>query len=115
MTIRTKQIIIGLLSGAFIVSLIFVQWMEVARKQAETGEAAAHIAIPATSKQCIECHQPTTPGIIDHWKGSTHARKGIGCVECHQADPGDVDGFDHYGHHIATVVTPRRRSAYPPV
>ena len=107
MSLEFKRLIIGLLGGLFLCSLIFVQWMEVARKQAESGEAAAHISIPASSQQCIECHAPTTPGIIDHWKGSTHARKGIGCVECHQAEKGDVDGFDHYGHHIATVVTPR--------
>ncbi|RPI77636.1 MAG: hydroxylamine oxidoreductase [Planctomycetaceae bacterium] len=65
------------------------------------------MSIPVSSKGCIECHDKTTPGIIDHWEGSTHATKGVGCVECHQATKGDVDGFDHYGHHIATVVTPR--------
>lgn len=105
MTLELKRWIIGILGGLFLVSLVFVQYMEVARKRAETGEP--RIAIPATSKQCIECHVQSTPGIIDHWKGSTHARKGIGCVECHQAEAGDVDGFEHYGHHIATVVTPR--------
>jgi hypothetical protein len=104
MTLETKRYVIGGLGALFLVSLVFVQWMEVVRKKAETGEP--RIVIPATSKQCIDCHQQSTPGIIDHWKGSTHARKGIGCVECHQADKGDADGFDHYGHHIATVPTP---------
>jgi hydroxylamine dehydrogenase len=88
-------------------SLIFVQWMEVLRKQAEVGKAGAHISIPVKSRNCVECHGQSSPGIIDHWKGSTHARKGVGCVECHLADKGDVDGFDHYGAHIATIVTPR--------
>src|SRR5260370_389225 len=105
MSLELKRYIIGALGGLFLLSLVFVQWMEVSRKKAEKGES--HIAVPASSKQCVECHQQSTPGIIDHWKGSTHARKGIGCVECHQAEKGDVDGFDHYGHHIATVVTPR--------
>ncbi|MFO0811365.1 MAG: multiheme c-type cytochrome [Gemmataceae bacterium] len=107
MTLEFKRFIIGALGGLFLLSLVFVQWMEVVRKKAESGESAAHVAIPASSKNCIECHKATTPGIIDHWKGSTHAVKGIGCVECHQAEKGDVDGFDHYGFHIATVVTPR--------
>lgn len=105
MTLELKRWIIGTLGVLFLVSLIFVQYMEVVRKKAETGEP--HIAIPATSKQCIDCHQQSTPGIIDHWRGSTHARKGIGCVECHQADQGDIDAFSHYGQTIATVVTPR--------
>jgi hypothetical protein len=107
MRLETKRYIIAALGGLFLLSLIFVQWMEVARKRAEVGLTEPHLTIPASSKQCIECHEKTAPGIIDHWKGSTHARKAIGCVECHQAEPGDVDGFDHYGHLIATVVTPR--------
>lgn len=107
MSIRTKQIIIALLSAAFIVSLIYVQSMEVARKLQESGHAKHHAAIPANSKSCVECHHKSSPGIIDHWKGSTHALKGVGCTECHKAEKGDADGFDHYGELIATIVTPK--------
>src|SRR4249920_2195678 len=107
MTLKTKQYIIGLLGITFLGSLVFVQWMEVVRKQAEVGKASGHVPIPARSRTCIECHGKQSPGIVDHWKGSTHAEKGVGCVECHLADKGDVDGFSHYGEFIATVVTPR--------
>jgi hypothetical protein len=107
MTIRTKQIIIGLLSAAFIVSLIFVQWMEVVRRQQEAGIGVRHVSVPASSKSCVECHDKSSPGIVDHWEGSTHALKGVGCVECHQAEKADADAFDHYGAMIATIVTPR--------
>ncbi len=107
MTLQAKRWIIGILGGVFLVSLIFVQWMEVARRYEEAGLAAAHISVPASSQRCVQCHTEQSPGIVDHWKSSTHARKGVGCVECHQAVEGDVDGFDHYGAHIATVVTPR--------
>jgi hypothetical protein len=107
MTIRTKQIIIALLSSAFIISLIFVQWQEVTRREQESGRGAKHVAIPASSQSCVKCHQQSSPGIIDHWTGSTHAVKGVGCVECHQAEKHDADAFDHYGALIAVVVTPR--------
>ena len=107
MTIRTKQIIIGLLSAAFIVSLIFVQWMEVIRRQEEAGIGVRHVSVPTSSKSCVECHDKTSPGIVDHWEGSTHALKGVGCVECHQAEKGDADAFDHYGAMIAVIVTPK--------
>ncbi len=106
MTLKSKQWIIAILGGLFLVSLIFVQWMEVARKREEAGLSSAHVAVPASSKSCVECHAQSTPGIIDHWKGSTHAEKGVGCVECHQAEATDVDAFTHYGAEIATVVTP---------
>ena len=107
MQLRTKRNIIGLLGILFLVSLIFVQAMEVARKKQETGLAAAHIAVPVSSKQCVECHGKSSPGIIDHWKNSTHAVKGVGCVECHKANEGEIDAFTHYGALIATVVTPK--------
>jgi len=107
MTLETKKWIIAALGGLFLLSLVFVQWREVDRRRTEAGLSDPHIAIPASSRECIECHQKTTPGIIDHWKGSTHARKAVGCVECHQAETGDADAFDHYGHTIATIITPR--------
>ncbi|MBI5757642.1 MAG: hydroxylamine oxidoreductase [Planctomycetales bacterium] len=107
MTLKTKQFIIGVLGAAFLVSLIFVQWREVARKQEEAGLRPHHVSVPAKSKACVECHAKTSAGIVNHWEGSTHAVKGVGCVECHQAEKGDVDGFTHYGELIATVVTPR--------
>ena len=107
MTVKTKQLIVGFLGFAFLASLIYVQAMEVARKNVESGHSTTHVAIPASSKRCVECHTKSSPGIIDHWLGSTHANKGVGCVECHQAAHEDIDAFNHYGETIATVVSPR--------
>lgn len=107
MTLDAKRILIAVLGAAFLVSLIFVQWMEVARKREEVGLAPPHIVVPESSESCVSCHRQVNPGIIDHWKGSKHARKGVGCVECHQADGKDIDAFRHFGALIAAVVTPR--------
>ncbi len=106
MSLRTKQILIGILGLTFLASLLFVQAIEVARKREEAGLTAHRVSIPANSKSCVGCHSRLSPGIIDHWKGSTHAIKGVGCVHCHQADEKDADSFHHYGATIATVVTP---------
>jgi hydroxylamine dehydrogenase len=106
MSLRTKQVIIAIVGGAFLCSLIFVQYMEILRRRQESGEVGPSV-IPETSRACVDCHREQSPGIIAHWEGSTHARKGVGCVECHQADKADPDQFDHYGQTIATIVTPR--------
>lgn len=106
MTLKTKQFLIGILGFAFLLSLIFVQGMEVARKRAEVGLAPKPIIIPSNSRSCVDCHARTSPAIIDHWKGSTHAHKGVGCVDCHEAHTGEADAYDHYGVTIATIVTP---------
>ncbi len=106
MSLRVKQLLIGVLGIIFLASLLFVQAMEVARKREEAGLVVHHVSIPANSTKCVWCHNNLSPGIIDHWKGSTHAVKGVGCVECHQANEKDADSFHHYGATIATVVTP---------
>ncbi|MCO6458574.1 MAG: hypothetical protein J5I93_24980 [Pirellulaceae bacterium] len=106
MSVRAKQYLIGFLGLVFLSSLVLVQWMEVTRRRAEIGLGAHPVSIPSTSTSCVSCHQQSSPGIIDHWKGSTHAEKGVGCVECHRADRDDVDAFEHYGATIATIVTP---------
>lgn len=105
MSVRKKQVIIAVLGTAFLLSLLFVQWMEVERKRVENVEFVRHVP-PASSRTCVDCHKNSSPGIVDHWATSTHAAKGVGCVDCHQAQKGDVDAFTHYGSLIATVVTP---------
>lgn len=107
MSLNAKQIIIAALGFLFLLSLIFVQYMEVTRKRAEAGLDGAHIVVPASSASCVDCHGETNPAIVEHWKASTHAAKGIGCLECHSADADDADVFAHYGENIATIVTPR--------
>jgi len=107
MSLRAKQVVISVLSLAFLASLIFVQWKEVLRQQERSHFSTQFVAIPEQSKSCVACHEQSSPGIIDHWKGSTHAAKGIGCIDCHKADKDDADAFDHKGMTIATVVTPR--------
>ena len=59
------------------------------------------------SQVCITCHQNLTAGIVGQWKLSSHSKNGVGCFECHQAQPGDTDGFDHNGYRISTIVSPK--------
>ncbi|MBI3854184.1 MAG: hydroxylamine oxidoreductase, partial [Planctomycetes bacterium] len=81
--------------------------MEVTRRAREEGTMAPRISVPDSSKACVDCHTQANKGIVDQWMGSTHARKGVSCVECHQANEKDADAFSHYGAMIATVITPR--------
>jgi len=107
MTLEQKRTVLMVLSLAFLLSLLFVQRLEVVRRAQEAGLAEHPIAVPASSRQCVDCHTQGTPGIVDHWRASTHAVKGVSCVDCHRADAADADAFDHYGVTVATVVTPR--------
>jgi nitrate/TMAO reductase-like tetraheme cytochrome c subunit len=95
MTLETKRYVIAALAGLFLLSLVFVQWMETA------------VAVPSTSEQCVDCHNEENPGIVVHWTGSTHAERGVGCYDCHEAAQDEPDSYLHHGQMIATVVTPR--------
>ena len=107
MTLDTKRLVVGGLGGLFLLSLVLVQWTETIRRAEEAGLRGPGVTPPAASRACVDCHAQTNPGIVDHWRASTHARTGVGCVECHQSGAGEPDGFTHYGALVATVVTPR--------
>ncbi len=107
MSLKFKQFVIAVLGILFLGSLIYVQRMEVLRKEHETAGRASPVAVPASSQRCVDCHMQGNPGIVEQWRSSTHAHKGVGCVECHEAQQGDADAFLHEGALIAAVVTPR--------
>ena len=79
---------------------------EIVRSRHEAGLAEPRIVVPESSRGCVECHDQATPGLVAHWEGSTHALRGIGCLECHTAHQDDVDAFQHWGATIATIMTP---------
>jgi len=80
----------------------------------KSGEQeAADPPKPAEAKKqadpngCIACHQKETPGIVDHYLGSTHAEMNVDCFDCHEAKADDIDAWQHYDKTIATIVTPK--------
>ncbi|MEW5974277.1 MAG: multiheme c-type cytochrome [Acidobacteriota bacterium] len=70
--------------------------------------------ISAESQNCIACHTETSPGIVKQWDRSQHAKAGISCYECHKAQPGDADGFEHNGAFVSVIVSPKDCSACHP-
>ncbi|NOY68522.1 MAG: cytochrome C552 [Deltaproteobacteria bacterium] len=55
---------------------------------------------------CIKCHQETSPGIYNQWLESAHGQAGVNCYDCHRAEKGDSDAFEHK-ELISIVVTPK--------
>jgi hydroxylamine dehydrogenase len=67
---------------------------------------AARPQISDPGKACLGCHGDSTPGIVEQWQSSAHAKSGIDCYSCHKADEKDPAAFDHCGYKIAVIVTP---------
>ncbi len=99
------------------------------------GSFAAEPPVSEATSECVGCHESVTPGIVEDWKRSRHshvtpgdalkvahlarrvsaesvpepvAAKVVGCAECHTANPeAHADTFEHNGHKVHIVVTPR--------
>jgi len=56
---------------------------------------------------CVSCHEKASPGLAEQWHGSAHARAGVNCMDCHQADAAEPDAIEHEGQVIATIVSPK--------
>jgi formate-dependent nitrite reductase cytochrome c552 subunit len=61
-----------------------------------------------TTDPCLVCH--ITLDIMEEitfdWQRSKHSQNNVSCYDCHIADPGDTDAFDHNGYSITYVVSP---------
>ncbi len=102
---RVQQIAVAAVIGIALLSMLAMQGLRSAKAQ-DVPDGMSQAVISEDSQYCVQCHTEQTPGIIDHWKGSSHSEKGVACYECHVATEGEVDAFDHFGFTIATVVTP---------
>jgi len=59
------------------------------------------------NKICIACHKNQSSALVMEWKQSRHAQHGIGCVDCHKANEGEMDAWKHMGVFISMLVTPK--------
>lgn len=96
-----------LLGAALLAAVGAAHHRELGERDRRRSGTAPDPTVPAASQPCADCHGEDHPGVVASWRKSAHARAGIGCVDCHRAEPTDADGYEHYGERIATVVTPR--------
>jgi hydroxylamine dehydrogenase len=68
--------------------------------------SVVHPQVSAEGQACLDCHSNSTPGIVEQWRDSAHARKNVDCYSCHRASEKDPATFEHYGQRIAVIVTP---------
>lgn len=80
---------------------------------ARTTAATPEIQPSVETKKCIACHRQNfiSTAQIEEWKKSAHAKNNVGCFECHRAQKGEADAYEHHGFTIATIVSPKDCSA----
>ena len=103
MNLDQKQVVVIILAVFFLIVLSVVAWVEGGRARVVHAPDAV---VTDLNRDCVDCHRVKSPGIVGQWEISKHAASGIGCMECHSAEKGDVDAYEHEGSLIATIVTP---------
>ncbi|MDR4504874.1 MAG: hypothetical protein MRK01_08825 [Candidatus Scalindua sp.] len=63
--------------------------------------------ITVANQMCVDCHKTLAPALVMEWERSRHAQKGVGCADCHKANEGEIDAWQHMGSLISTLVTPK--------
>jgi hydroxylamine dehydrogenase len=86
--------------------LILLATFSVSLSAQTPAKAPAAPKVSAAGQMCLACHSNSTPGIVEQWRGSAHAKASVDCYSCHQAMAGDPATFEHYGQKIAVIVTP---------
>jgi len=90
----------------FVLSTILLMVFCVSLSAQTAAKAPAGQKVSVPSQMCLACHSNSTPGIVEQWRGSAHAKASVDCYSCHQAMAGDPATFEHYGQKIAVIVTP---------
>src|SRR6476646_1514681 len=70
------------------------------RPKTETEQVGGDF-VRATGK-CAECHSRTQYSVVHEYEMSMHAQKGVNCLDCHQAAPGQ-EKKEHHGFVVSAV------------
>jgi len=108
MSLTFKRYIVAILSFLFLVALLVVAFQESKRHRIEEGLEAV---VTAANESCVECHSKDSAALVMEWEKSSHAIYGVGCIDCHKAEEGEIDAWKHEGAWIASLVTPKDCSA----
>jgi hydroxylamine dehydrogenase len=104
MTLDAKRSVVAKLSMLLLALLLLVAHNEAKSQRIEKGLDAV---VTADNKDCVDCHKKDNPALVMQWEDSRHAQNGVGCYDCHQAEKGEIDAWQHEGQFISALVTPK--------
>jgi hydroxylamine dehydrogenase len=102
-----RTLIIGLVSTLVVLGLALVI-VVVQQSQHLAQPAHADIVLASSSDTCVNCHQNTTPGIIEQFDRSTMAAAKVACRDCHEVKQGSPGAIEHEGSYILSHPTPAK-------
>ena len=103
MSLTIKRYIVAVLSLFFMTALLPVAFIgpSLYGQEEEPGPV-----VTEDNEGCLTCHMEDSPALVMESERSRHAQLGVGCFDCHSAEKGDVDAWEHEGVYVAALVTP---------
>ena len=95
-----RSVFVAVVIGFALIVAAFL--INMARPRVETQQPTADFV--RASGKCAECHARLQYSVVHEYEMSTHARKGVNCLDCHQPAAGQ-DKLDHHGFVIAKHLT----------
>ncbi len=97
----------GMLQGRVIASILCILGLSASDVWAAKVKLGPDQWGHEAGEKCASCHSKSSAGLTRQWQDSAHAKAGVNCMDCHQAEAAEVDAITHEGFVIATLVTPR--------
>ena len=97
---------IGLMAAARIGAALGLFWFAEPLMAAKVSLDPSHWG-NSVGEECVNCHTKSSAGLAQEWRESAHAKAGVNCMDCHQAEVADPDAIKHEGQFIATIVSPQ--------
>lgn len=98
-----RWLTVGAFGVVFLVVLLVPSWRG-SRVGAEDPRGAWGAK---EGEACVACHAQQNTALVEEWRLGRHGQVGVNCHDCHRADKGDPDAFEHNGYTIAVLVTPK--------
>lgn len=100
-----RLLIAGLVVVLIVAGLILVI-MAVSGAGLETADEPERVNVLANSNnECVECHENTTPGIVEQYGHSTMAAAEVSCQDCHEVAADYPGAIEHEGTYVLNQPT----------
>ena len=99
-----RALIIGLVAVILIMGLALVV-MAIGRGAGGAAEEEPVNALANSNDECVECHERTTPGIVEQYGHSTMAAAEVSCRDCHEVEADYPGAMGHEGTHVLNQPT----------
>lgn len=102
---RISQVfILGLIAVILILGAALII-MAIGRAGTPVGEEERPNALANSTNECVDCHERTTPGIVQQYGHSTMAAANVDCQDCHEVQSDYAGAVEHEGTYVLNSPT----------